>query len=172
MRTEKKKTVFFLGAGFSCAAGAPSQKELLDKVINYSGYNYGNPVENYLDEIKMFFRDAFSLDDNKMKDFSLEDFYTPIDKCITQNSSFRGYSIDHIKKIRNELSILISIVIDAELTNSNKDQTYLDKFVDLIIEYIRINQIESPFLNFNDLIKSGKSIMKSMIYLKENNWLL
>ncbi|MHB8579906.1 MAG: SIR2 family protein [Ignavibacteriaceae bacterium] len=136
MITEKKKTVFFLGAGFSCAAGAPSQKELLGKVINYSGDDYGNPVDYYLQNIKMFFRDAFSLDDNKMRDFSLEDFYTPIDKCILQNSSFRGYSIDHIKKIRNELSTLISIVIDAELTNSAKDKTYLDKFVDLIIDFI------------------------------------
>ena len=136
MNTTKNKTVFFLGAGFSCAAGAPSQQELLGKVINYSGYHYGNPVNNYLDELKKFLQDAFSLDDNKMKDFSLEDFYTPIDKCISQNSSFRGYSIDHIKKIRNELSTLISIVIDSELTNSQKDQTYLDKFVDLIIDFI------------------------------------
>ena len=57
---------------------------------------------------------------------------------------FRGYSIDHIKKIRNVLSTLISIVIDAKLTNYNKDQTYLDKFVDLIIEHVKRTKLILP----------------------------
>ena len=44
-------------------------------------------------EIKMFLGDAFSLDENRMSDFNLEDFYTPIDKCITQNSSLEDIQL-------------------------------------------------------------------------------
>ncbi len=169
MNTTKNKTVFFLGAGFSCAAGAPSQKELLGKVLNYSGNNYGNPVDDYLDELKKFLRDAFSLDDHKMKDFSLEDFYTPIDKCISQNSSFRGYSIDHIKKIRNELSTLISIVIDAELTNSDKDKTYLDKFVNLIIDFLnRDIKIIFPMHELAIITTNWDILLDKRFYLKSD----
>lgn len=135
MNTDKKKTVFFLGAGFSCAAGAPSQSQLMKKVLEYTGANYGNPIDKYKSNIKKFLSDAFSLDDNRMKQFNLEDFYTPIDKCISQNISFRGYSINHIKNIRNFLSTLVSIVIDAELTTSSNDKTYLDKFVKLILDH-------------------------------------
>jgi len=133
MRTLKKKTVFFLGAGFSKAAGAPAQNELLSQVLDYSGYGYGNPVAEYQNYLKLFFHDAFKLSDEQMCLFSLEDFFTPIDKCISENTSFRGYSVDAIKSIRNYLSILVSIVINDQLQNSDRPKDYIDTFVNYIL---------------------------------------
>lgn len=137
MINDKNKTVFFLGAGFSCAAGAPAQSKLLEMVINYDGEDYNNPIDEYKNKLSAFMTDAFSLGINKIKAFNLEDFYTPIDKCILENSSFRGYSIEHIKEIRNILSTLIGIVIDYELSKPSHNQAYLDKFVAEILEHKR-----------------------------------
>ncbi|MBK9096708.1 MAG: hypothetical protein IPM14_01045 [bacterium] len=166
MNTDAIKTVFFLGAGFSCAAGAPSQKELLGKVLNYSGNDYGNPIQEYKTKLKKYLRDAFSLDEAKMKNFNLEDFYTPVDKCIAQNLSFRGYSVEHTKKIRNILSTLIAIVIESELSNSQENKTYLDKFVTTILDHKK----EKPSTDHVSIITTNWDILldrRFFLVLKE-----
>lgn len=129
----KNDTVFFLGAGFSKAAGAPLQSELLGKVLDYNGYNYGNPVQEFKDRLNSFLSDAFHLDEAQRRNFNLEDFYTPIDKCIAERMTFRGYSVEYIQKMRNELSTLISIVIDSEIINHNGHTDFLDNFSDYIV---------------------------------------
>lgn len=134
MEALKNDTVFFLGAGFSKAAGAPLQSEIMKMVLDYEGYNYGNPVADFKNRLNAFLTDAFHLTSSISKrKFTLEDFYTPIDKCISERMSFRGYSVEYIQQIRNELSTLISIVIDNELTAFDGDTTFLDDFCDYII---------------------------------------
>lgn len=146
MHALKKNTIFFLGAGFSKEAGAPLQSELLEKVLTYTGNDYGNTVKKYKRNINNFLSDAFNIkaENPNRKRFSLEDFYTPIDKCISENVSFRGYSVNSIKQIRNQLSTLVSIVIDAELVNSTEDTDYLDSFTEYIIENSKGSKENKP----------------------------
>ncbi len=134
MKAVKNDTIFFLGAGFSKAAGAPLQGEIVNKVLVYNGYNYNNPIENFRDRINSFLHDAFHLNDLQKRFFNLEDFFTPIDKCISERVSFRGYSTAYLQQIRNEMSTLISIVIDNELSNFNGDTGFLDVFSNYILE--------------------------------------
>lgn len=146
MYSLNKSTVFFLGAGFSKEAGAPLQGTILEKVLNYNGPNYGNPVEEYLTNVRTFLEDAFNLHTNQAirNSFCLEDFYTPIDKCINDNLSFRGYSVDHIRKVRNQLSTLVSMVIDNEIENSGEDDGYLDTFASYIVHNSRRSREYKP----------------------------
>lgn len=132
MRAADKNTTFFLGAGFSNAIGAPVQSALLKEVLNYKGQNYNNPIQDYQQRLKAFLADAFFLSDKQMENFNLEDFYTPIDKCIAERSSFRGYSTEYITQIKNELSILIGIVIDDGLVRSNKSRAFMHSLFRII----------------------------------------
>lgn len=134
MHALKNDTIFFLGAGFSKAAGAPLQSELMSKVLDYNGYDYQNPINEFKVRLNSFLKDAFFLNEAQRRNFNLEDFYTPIDKCINEGFSFRGYPVAYIQQIRNELSTLIGIVIDNELTNYAGDTAFLDLFSDYIIE--------------------------------------
>jgi NAD-dependent SIR2 family protein deacetylase len=140
MESLKNDTIFFLGAGFSKAAGAPLQSELIEKVLDYEGHNYGNPIAEYKSRLNLFLENAFGLNDDQKRNFNLEDFYTPIDKCINDKISFRGYSVEYIRQISNELSRLISIVIDNELVNFSGNTDFLDDFC----QYISRNSNDSP----------------------------
>lgn len=134
MFAQKSDTVFFLGAGFSKAAGAPLQSELMPKVLDYVGYDYQNPINDFKERLNSFLQDAFFLNEVQRRNFNLEDFYTPIDKCINEGLSFRGYPVTYIQQIRNELSTLISIIIDNELINYVGDTAFLDLFCNYIVE--------------------------------------
>ena len=127
------KKVFVLGAGFSMPAGAPSQAALLRKILQYNGNNYGNPVEQWIRELKEFLSSAFILDPEEMENICLEDIYTPIDKCISENSSFRGYSVEAIKKIQNQLNTLIAIVLDSSIINLDPKSDYNELFVSKLV---------------------------------------
>jgi NAD-dependent SIR2 family protein deacetylase len=134
MIATNNNTTFFLGAGFSKAAGAPTQAEILKLVLSYNGPDYGNPITTYKQRLKRFLTDAFHLRKEQIINFNLEDFYTPIDKCVAENSSFRGYSVDYIAQIRNELSILISIVIDQALINADEDREFVYKLCNYVFD--------------------------------------
>jgi NAD-dependent SIR2 family protein deacetylase len=134
MEALRNDTVFFLGAGFSKAAGAPLQHELMAKVLDYEGHDYENPVTEFKDRLNSFLGDAFSLSEEQRRNFNLEDFYTPIDKCINEGVSFRGYPVSYIQQIRNEISTLIGIVIDSELVYHNGNKAFLDTFCEFIVE--------------------------------------
>jgi NAD-dependent SIR2 family protein deacetylase len=127
-------TVFFLGAGFSKAAGAPLQSELMGKVLDYNGFQYHNPIDEFKNRLNEFLNDAFSLNEDQKRNFNLEDFYTPIDKCINEGISFRGYPVEYIQQIRNELSTLIGIVIDNELVGFRGNTGFIDTFCEYVVE--------------------------------------
>lgn len=140
MRAIGTNTIFFIGAGFSYSAGAPLQSELLQNIMTYTenqwGYRY-NDIWQKRDNVRQFLIDAFSLDTNQLHAFTLEDFYTPIDRCISDNSSFRGYSTNLLRAIRNDLSVLIGVAIDQGFRNRYHfgiQLTYLQNFSDWIVE--------------------------------------
>lgn len=139
------KTVFILGAGFSMPAGAPSQAALLKKILHYNGHDYGNPVEKWIGELREFLSSAFILEPAEMENICLEDIYTPIDKCISENSSFRGYSVEAIKKLQNQLNTLIAIVVDSSIINLNPQPYYSELFVSKLIAQKNNNPTTDKF---------------------------
>jgi len=139
------KTVFILGAGFSMPAGAPGQEALLKKILNYNGYDYGNPVIEWISELKEFLSSAFILEPAEMESICLEDIYTPIDKCISENSSFRGYTVEVVKRIQNQLNTLIAIVLDSSIINIDPQPDYNEIFVAKLIAQKRKHPTTDKF---------------------------
>lgn len=152
MVTESKKTVFFLGAGFSIPAGVPLQSKILNKVIELSQRE--SNLSRYK-KLNAFLGDGFSRKDYALASITLEDIFSPLDRCISENASFRGYSRNDLVKYRDLMANLISEVISDNI-DSNKNQYITDyilktsRYEDLaIITSNWDNLIEKSFYNMN-----------------------
>lgn len=143
MKASKSDVIFFLGAGFSKAAGAPLQSELLPKALKCTARGYEINPNDYANELKSFLKQAFQLTQKQVSDFDLEDFYTPIDKCIAEGVSFRGYSVSEIKDFRNKLSTLIGIVVNESLINATSQKEFIDEFCLFIVDQAKNNRKRS-----------------------------
>lgn len=147
MEAKSKKTVFFLGAGFSTPAGIPAQSKLLEEAISLS---QDSPhTEKHKNFIK-FLSDGFSREKDSLNSMSLEDFFSPLDRCIAENASFRGYPKEDIVKYRDLMANLISEVINVSIKKEKTD--YIRSFVRKVRELTEMAIITS---NWDNLIESS-----------------
>ena len=124
-----EKTVYILGAGFSIPAGAPSQAALLGIALKM-------PLDNRLSKrrrnIRKFLKEALNVDPKKV---TLEDVYTPIDRCISDGIGLKSYSLEVLHKVREDLGSLVSYAIRHELGNVPYVQgEYVNAFARQLVE--------------------------------------
>jgi NAD-dependent SIR2 family protein deacetylase len=136
----KQKTIYFLGAGFSAAAGAPSQSALMglihdfnvDEYVNQYQGIYSAQLNNILPrqhrEVRNFIGKLMSESPN----IDLEDIYTPIDRSIISGVSFKGLSPEKLRSIRESLNALIGIIIDKSFNRG--DTNYVRDFAQFIVQ--------------------------------------
>jgi NAD-dependent SIR2 family protein deacetylase len=139
-----KKRLFVLGAGFSKAAGAPSQSEILSGLASFD-----KPSLLQKEEIEAFQRSFQQLSDflrknmlvrlGKQPSISLEDIYTPLDKCILNGYSFRNLSTEEVVKMRKTLDTVIALYMKEKLCSINTSDTYLQRFADELIQFKSCN---------------------------------
>jgi NAD-dependent SIR2 family protein deacetylase len=126
------KTVYILGAGFSKEALAPSQEELVSKIFEiHSQYPY-EFTNGSVDKFKVFLKDTLLIPETLHNKIPLEDIFTPLDRCLADNISFRNLDIDQIKEIRGLIYYLIGKTLENLLRNSEK--TYIDNFAKHLVE--------------------------------------
>jgi len=134
-----KKQTFILGAGFSVPAGLPTQYDLTKELFNPQ-YGDERKFINELSDIWRtqekflnFLQDDFGIDEDSEHILTLEDIYTPLDRCITENSSYRSFSPDELIKLRQTLdSILILALKDK--SRITKKAEYIERFSSYVIE--------------------------------------
>ena len=127
------KTVYILGAGFSKEAGAPSQEELVKKIFEIATNNPNEFQPKYIDEFQKFLKDTLCIPENLHNKIPLEDIFTPLDRCIIDNISFRELDVKKTIEIRELIYYLIGKTMDFILKGSvTKD--YIDKFAKYIIK--------------------------------------
>lgn len=136
---KKKKDVFILGAGFSKAAGAPLQADILREILNFDIQSlYGKEkeiFENNIIKIKKLLSEIMLIDISDTENLiDLEDIYTPLDSCILNNNAFRNVSLDNVAKYRGALDTLISFYMKKSLDNGNLNNDFIFKFTDYIIK--------------------------------------
>lgn len=129
--TTPPKVVYVLGAGFSCAAGGPSQESLLGKVLAFECS--GKDCERQ-QNLLSFLRDKLSYPADKLPSLSLEDIYTPIDRCLSDRVSLRGLTHSEIDQVRSDLDYLISKVIQYEFDNSTRSKEYVKDFAAFLVK--------------------------------------
>ena len=87
------KTVFVLGAGFSKNENAPLQTEMIKEIFKIKTRDltpgYRRIFTRNRNDFMSFLSDALFIEESHFEDLLLEDIYTPIDRWILDNLSFR-----------------------------------------------------------------------------------
>jgi hypothetical protein len=129
------KTVFILGAGFSIPAGAPSQAGILPEIFDLpETIDRTAKAKRALLE---FLTNDLNTSPSALQDIALEDIYTPIDRAIADNSSFRARSHADLTSLRSELEYLISLAIEAatrrNLRSTPRRADYIRDFAEHVV---------------------------------------
>jgi len=119
--TQKPKTVVFLGAGASCAEGAPLQGKLFRKYFTY----YNSPMNQQClrhrwdEELAMFFKTFFGIDINDKEGIKTASFPTfeevlgIIEIADSQNESFKGWDTsEHVHRLISDQKPLLKHMHD------------------------------------------------------------
>ncbi len=125
------KTVFVLGAGFSLGAGAPPQDKLVEKIFELHKKDPFLYEPNSVEYFQTFLRDTLNIPDNSHNKVPLEDIFTPLDRCLLDNLSFRNLGIDEIKRTRELIYYLIGKTLQHILQSTNKK--YIDEFAGYLV---------------------------------------
>lgn len=137
----KDKTIYFLGAGFPMDAGAPSQDQLMQRLRDFDPVYYAADHTYWNDDIESILEAKSTrvrefIDSLLMLNYDadLEDIYTPIDRCIMDNRSFRQFSAHQLVEIREDLNSLIAFIIDRSFRDPGVEPQYIDRFANYIVE--------------------------------------
>ncbi len=144
-----KKIVYIIGAGFSKDLNAPLQSDLIKEIFEFDPkllvgkekqifIDFRTEFSNYLENVLYISPDKFSI-------ATLEDIYTPIDRCIIDNISFRNLSKKDLLEFRQKINALLIILIRYKLRDIPNDN-YAQKFSKYLVDIKRGKSIDSdPF---------------------------
>lgn len=145
------KTVYILGAGFSMDAGAPSQGRIVKEIYGLKGMfkaSQNLKIDYWLNEFDKFLSHALNVSDSEKNYYTLEDVYTPIDKCIAENISFKNYTPQNLVELRDHINRLIILAIRNAIDKSSKSKSNIEKFAEFIVKQAQERLIEEK----NDLV--------------------
>jgi hypothetical protein len=128
----KTKIVYILGAGFSKEANAPSQEELVKNI--FETYNDSPRMIGIdkMEEFKDFLNFTLHIPESLQETIPLEDIFTPLDRCIADNTSFGNLSVDELRKKRELIFELIGKTLQYKLQDA--DNHYIEIFAKYLIE--------------------------------------
>ncbi|GAB5379669.1 MAG: SIR2 family protein [Aliiglaciecola sp.] len=128
------KTVYILGAGFSVEAGAPTQARLMPEAIRLFKENSNNYEQKRFLIFKFFLIEQLGYAEDKLDQVELEDIFTPLDRCLTESSQFRGISLDKIMEVREAVFYVVGRTIQLILNETNSSKQYINDFARFLTE--------------------------------------
>jgi hypothetical protein len=143
------KTVYILGAGFSKSAKAPLQSEILNEIFRIQSEDllpdYREIFIQNRDVFKNFLAETMFIAENNFGEMSLEDIYTPIDRCIADNLSFRNISPKDLIDLRQKINGLIIIMLTRTPYFTRTKGGYIENFTDYLIKIRKAHRKNDPF---------------------------
>lgn len=127
------KTVYILGAGFSIEAGALAQNEIVASAFGLWRENEFNFDRNKFMRFESFLRDQLNLSERQFMEVPIEDIFTPLDRCLSENSRYRGLSIPNIIEVRRSIFYVIGKTIKLILNRRRQDKRYIDQFAEYVV---------------------------------------
>lgn len=140
------KTVYILGAGFSFDAGAPTQAQLMQKTFEFYNKDKSNFEKTKFLKFKNFLENRLYIDESNFNDVALEDIFTPLDSCLSNNAQYRGLGVGDIIELREAVFYVVSKTIQLVLNNTDKDKLYIEKFAEYLVEQSK-NRKNSNYRN-------------------------
>ena len=171
--------VVILGAGFSQAAGVPSQKDLLKRIVNIHDYvdlldSFDTEILSDKEIVEIFIEHLFK--NTVQSKISLEDLYTIIDRSVIKQRNIGIFDVAAIIQVRESLDRLISFVVNKEINEDAITKIYLP----LIEELEKTNTLGFISLNWDFLLEKvlfTKSIstdyvvpLETMVFQKHLNY--
>ncbi|EOT7837962.1 TPA: hypothetical protein ACP31J_001102 [Pseudomonas aeruginosa] len=163
------KTVYILGAGFSVDAGAPMQAAIIPEAFRLHKSNPGSFDKVKFDDFTSFIGEQLNISEDMFPKIDLEDVFTPLDRCLAENSQFRGISLDKIMKVRESVFYVVGRTIQLLLNETTKTKDYIDHFANYLtressvragVEYKRKDPVSVISTNWDILLDN--SIYKSL----------
>lgn len=122
------KKVYILGAGFSVEAGAPIQAKLLSEAFRLHSENHKNFDPTKFSVFRDFLLKQLNIAYEQVHNIELEDIFTPLDRCLSDSSQFRGIGVDKIMEVRDSVFYVIGKTIQLVLNNTTLSKDYIDRF--------------------------------------------
>jgi hypothetical protein len=127
------KVVYVLGAGFSMPAGGLGQERILQEIVDSEFDGDPHAIERR-EQLMTFLRETLNVRKEDVRVLTLEDVYTPIDRCLADHVSFRGRSQRELEHIRNDLDFLITKVIEQAFAVPRNSNPYVVRFADFLVD--------------------------------------
>lgn len=127
------KTVYVLGAGFSVEAGAPTQLNILPEAMRLFGENPAQFDENKFSVFTGFLTEQLGYTGDSIASVELEDIFTPLDRCLTDNTQFRGIGLTQIMDVREAVFYVVGRTIQLVLQQKNKSKFYINDFAKYLV---------------------------------------
>lgn len=128
------KTVYILGAGFSVEAGTPTQAELLPAAIALHHENPQLFEERRFTEFKSFLLNQLGHSNQNLGSVEIEDIFTPLDRCLSERSQFRGIDFEKIISVRESIFHVIGRTIQITLDRTDRSKQYIDEFAKFLTD--------------------------------------
>ncbi len=127
-----EKTVFILGAGFSAPAGGPKQESLLKLALALPETK--PKIRKAKDALRDFLVKVLNVARSSVDEISLEDIYTPIDRCLADGVSLRNNTPAELQVIRGQMEYLLSLAIDRAFGSKPHDaKEYVRDFASYLV---------------------------------------
>lgn len=161
---ETMKTVYILGAGFSVEAGAPTQAHLLTEAFNLYEKHPKKYDSKKFSTFKEFLIEQLGYTEDQLNSVELEDIFTPLDRCLTESSQFRGIGLEKIMEVREAVFHVVGRTIQLVLENTGKSKKYIDNFARHITnesskrankEYCNIDPVSVISTNWDTLLDNS-----------------
>lgn len=128
------KTVYILGAGFSVEAGAPAQARLMYEAFRLFSTNPSNFNSDRFNVFNDFLLRQLNISEDNFSNVELEDIFTPLDRCLSESSQFRGIGLDKIMEVREDVFYVIGKTIQLILDETTNSKDYITTFARNITE--------------------------------------
>lgn len=142
------KIVYILGAGFSKGLGAPLQSEIIKDIFEMDSssvdLDYRDIFNVCKERFNEFLEETLFISPTNFHKISLEDIYTPIDRCILDNVSFRNLQRTELLDLRQKINALIVILIKQRLISTSVDN-YAQRFANLLVAQRKRKRHGDPF---------------------------
>lgn len=121
---ESLKITIFLGAGASCAEGAPLQTDIIKALLNKNDKNFKN--------INKFIKTVFDINTEINQFPSVEEVLGMIDLAMNKRDNInKNFNFASLPKIRTEFILGMAKIISDELEkNNNTNNTYHNQLID------------------------------------------
>jgi NAD-dependent SIR2 family protein deacetylase len=128
------KTVYIIGAGFSAPAGGPDQSRLIEQIFALP--NSDVKTRDAKAAFAEFLEKVLQIAPARFSQASLEDVYTPIDRCLADGVSLRGKMPAELRELRAQMEFLISVAIDNSFDQKAHTDPHARVYVDKLAEHL------------------------------------